>query len=417
MNNFQTLVCYLAIVLILAFSGNAFAKSDSKTSSDNTEYFGKFETELIPDTRQLFRLVLKPLKKSENNKFAKPPEKNSLVTAGKMIDLRKSGGSFEVALIESVKNSPTICVDIDGDLKFVEKECFAMAVSKDNSNDFEYTLKLPIETLLFKKFPIFLKYKRGFTAPKIMPDERVLMQSLLGYANGRVDINGRSVLVQYQLDPREGTIDTTQGLMGIDVDGNGEIKNEPFSFETSYASDDEIVFRLGNIFLSTVRLDAKENQIVMRERKAEEYRRIELEIGKTMPDFSFVDFENKKRTLSEFRGKYLMVDFWGLWCIDCVRELPYQIEAYKRFRSRGFEILGIDTDEETEKVKGVLQKNNINWTQARFDSIKELVETSYRIQEYPSAILLGPDGKVLVLEQNLLKGEELLKTIERILPQ
>lgn len=154
----------------------------------------------------------------------------------------------------------------------------------------------------------------------------------------------------------------------------------------------------------------------MRRREADEYRRIELEIGKAMPDFAFVDFENKKRTLAEFRGKYLLVDFWGLWCVDCRREIPYQFEAYKKFRACGFEILGMDTDEQTESVKAVLQKNGITWTQARFDSIKELVEKGYRIQEYPSAVLLGADGKVLILDRKLLSGNELLKTLDRILP-
>ena len=136
-----------------------------------------------------------------------------------------------------------------------------------------------------------------------------------------------------------------------------------------------------------------------------------------MPDFSFIDFDNKPRTLAEFRGKFVLVDFWGLWCVDCRREIPYQIEAYKRFHARGFEILGMDTDENLEQIKTALQKRGITWTQARFDSIKEQVETGYRIQEYPSAILLGPDGKVLVLDQSRLAENELLKTLDRILPQ
>jgi len=136
-----------------------------------------------------------------------------------------------------------------------------------------------------------------------------------------------------------------------------------------------------------------------------------------MPDFSFIDFDNKKRALADFRGKYLLVDFWGLWCVDCRREIPYQFEAFKRFRARGFEILGMDTYEKMEQVKPVLQKNGITWTQAQFESIKAVVEISYRIQEYPSAILLGPDGKVLVLDQNLLRADELLKTLVRIIPQ
>ena len=155
----------------------------------------------------------------------------------------------------------------------------------------------------------------------------------------------------------------------------------------------------------------------MREREPKEYLRQELSVGAEMPDFSFVDFDNKKRSLSEFKGKYLLVDFWGLWCVDCRNEIPYQMDAYRRFRSRGFEILGMDSDEDPEKVKAVLQKNNILWPQARLDSIKTLIEATYRIQEYPSTILLGPDGKVLVLDQKKLKGEQLSQTLDQLLPR
>jgi thiol-disulfide isomerase/thioredoxin len=83
----------------------------------------------------------------------------------------------------------------------------------------------------------------------------------------------------------------------------------------------------------------------------------------------------------------LLIDFWGVWCVDRRREVPVQVEAYKRFRSRKFEILGLDSDEmeKLEEVKTFLAKNKISWTQARFDSIKKLIET---------------DGKVLVLDQN-----------------
>ena len=136
-----------------------------------------------------------------------------------------------------------------------------------------------------------------------------------------------------------------------------------------------------------------------------------------MPDFTFTDLAGKERKLSDFRGKYLMVDFWGVWCGDCTRETPYHLEAYKRFRKRGFEILGVDSDEKIETVKGYIAKNKMAWTQATNDSTKRLQQADYRLQEYPSTILLGPDGKVLVLNQHLLQGDALLQTLDRILPK
>jgi thiol-disulfide isomerase/thioredoxin len=156
---------------------------------------------------------------------------------------------------------------------------------------------------------------------------------------------------------------------------------------------------------------------VVRKREKAEYLLQELETGKEMPDFQFIDLEGKKRSLSEFRGKYLFVDFWGVWCGDCVRETPFQVEAYKRFRSRGLEILGLDWDDDIVKVKDYMKKANVTWAQARKDSILDLARVTYRIQEYPSSILLGPDGKVLVLNQQQLQGAQLLETLDRVLPK
>ncbi|MBA3352751.1 MAG: TlpA family protein disulfide reductase, partial [Blastocatellia bacterium] len=185
----------------------------------------------------------------------------------------------------------------------------------------------------------------------------------------------------------------------------------------SHATKNEIVFRLGDLYVSTAKTDLAKNEIVVRTRLREEYLRHEIAVGQVMPDFSFVDFEGKKRSLNEFRGKYLLVDFWGVWCVDCTRETPFHLEALKRYRSRGFDILSLDTDEDIEVVKPYLKKNGITWTQARNDSIRQLVEATYRIQEYPSTILLDPNGKVLVLDQNELRGERLLQTLDRLIPR
>lgn len=417
MHKFRRSFWYFLIALILpSASVVAVAQMPLKTVADAAEYFGSFDSELVPDTRQLSRLMLKPAD-SASYKFSRPRAKDVKLFAGKIYDFRKPGGSFESVLLESAKIPPSVCVDLNANAAFAESECFVMTASKINPNDFEYTLKLPIKTRLFKSFPVFLRYRRGFESAELKSGERMLFQSLLGYAAGRVNLKDRSVLVQYQINAADGTVSTTNGLMGIDIDGDGKIKNEPFSPETSAAVNDEIVFRVNDLYLSTSRLDTVNNKIVVRRRAANEYQRIELEVGKPMPDFSFVDFDNQKRSLADFRGKYLLVDFWGLWCVDCRREIPFQFEAYKRFRARGFEILGMDTYEKAEEVKSILQKNGIFWTQANFDSIQDLVENKFRIQEYPSAVLLAPDGRVLVLEQSQLTGDNLHKTLDRVLPR
>ena len=59
-------------------------------------------------------------------------------------------------------------------------------------------------------------------------------------------------------------------------------------------------------------------------------------------DFDFVDFFGTRRRLSDYRGRYVLLDFWGVWCPNCRAEVPYLKDAYARFKSRGLEIIGMD---------------------------------------------------------------------------
>lgn len=161
--------------------------------------------------------------------------------------------------------------------------------------------------------------------------------------------------------------------------------------------------------------DAQSFYISLRAHSASDYKRIEVRLGGELPDFTYTDFNGKKHKLSELRGKYVMLDFWGLWCPACRSELPYQKTAYSRFQARGFEILGMNTDDDPSQIKDWLKQNGINWTQATLSSIRDLA-IRYRIHLFPTSVLIGPDGKVIMVDQDKLRGRDLLKTLDKILP-
>jgi len=381
------------------------------------KYFGKLDLNLAPDLVHIYQQVFKALPHATDIKFEPELEKGSVVSVGELIDLRSSGGKYRIFLVEPPSSDPFLCSDFNSNGTIDATERSKFYHSNNSYEDLDLILGLPVKNILFKKFPIFIRYKRGFRHPKLAPSDRLILQSAMAFALGHVQINGHDVLFQYPFEPQSPTISTTEGLFGVDVDGDGRIRNVQFSPETSYASNKEIVFRLGDSYVSTTKIDLEQNQIVVRSRDKSEYLRNELEVGKEMPNFDFVDFENKKRSLSDFKGKYLLIDFWGVWCSDCRRETPFHIEAMRRFRSRGLDILGLDWDDNVQTAKDYLLENKIDWTQARKDSITALTEDVYRIQEYPSTILLGPDGKVITLDQDELQGDRLLKTLDQILPR
>ena len=141
--------------------------------------------------------------------------------------------------------------------------------------------------------------------------------------------------------------------------------------------------------------------------------------GAEVPDFRFVDFNGNSRALADFRGKYLLLDFWGSWCPPCRAEIPHAKDAYARFRSRGFEILGMDYEQgaTVDEVRSYLTANGVGWTFARPDSVRDLIVDRFRVNSFPTVMLLDPDGRVVQTPRGALRGKALAATLDRILPR
>jgi len=408
----KLLISFFTIALIFVCSDPLHAQATSAPSNEK-KFHGKMRSQLEPDLVHVYQRVFRSGDITDI-RFVPPLDKATIVTAGIVSDLRKTNAQSQMFLVEPPTGEPFVAVDSNLDKTIDIVERFAL---QKGEHGFVSIVRLPLAHNFYKTYPMLVHYVAGFKHPDLKPTDRLLYQSAMALAYGDVDIEGRKILFQYPFEAQSPEIRATEGLFGVDVDGNGSIRDEQFSPESAYASKTPVIFKLGNIFISPEKVDLGKNQITVRTRTSEEYLRHDVQIGRQLPDFSFVDFEGKKRTLYEFKGKYVLLDFWGAWCFDCHAETPFHVEAYKRFRSRGLEILSLNTDEKLETAKNYLLKNNMTWTQATNESIRNLVEVTFQIQEYPSTILIGPDAKVIVFDQKQLRSNELLQTLERILPK
>ena len=129
------------------------------------------------------------------------------------------------------------------------------------------------------------------------------------------------------------------------------------------------------------------------------------------------DLEGKPVSYDAFKGKVLLVDFWATWCGPCVGELPNVIEAYGKYHTKGFEILGISLDQANArpKLKAFIKEHKIPWRQA-YDGKYWQAENAvtYGVRSIPFTLLIGKDGKIAAVGA---RGPELAPAIEAALKQ
>ncbi|HEY8398614.1 MAG TPA: TlpA disulfide reductase family protein [Flavihumibacter sp.] len=128
-------------------------------------------------------------------------------------------------------------------------------------------------------------------------------------------------------------------------------------------------------------------------------------VGTQALDFTQNDPSGKPITLSMFRGKYVLVDFWASWCGPCRVENPNVVRAHDRFKSKNFTVLGVSLDNNRDKWLKAIADDRLDWTHVSdLKHWQNAVAVQYRVQSIPQNLLIDPNG--IIIARNL-RGEEL----------
>ncbi|WP_210352627.1 TlpA disulfide reductase family protein [Sphingobacterium tabacisoli] len=129
------------------------------------------------------------------------------------------------------------------------------------------------------------------------------------------------------------------------------------------------------------------------------------QVGEQIKDFTQPDTLGNSVSFNEFKGHYVLVDFWASWCIPCRAENPNVLKVYNKYKEKGFEVIGISLDDKMQSWKKAIRDDKLPWVNVSdLKGAKNDVAIAYAIEFIPSNLLVDPSGKIIAKD---LRGDAL----------
>lgn len=126
--------------------------------------------------------------------------------------------------------------------------------------------------------------------------------------------------------------------------------------------------------------------------------------GKPAPDFALKSSTGENLRLSEFRGDVVMINFWATWCGPCRQEMPLLDELYQRYERVGFNLLGVNIDDDSSRAMAMISELGVNFP-VLFDAQKQ-VSKMYDVGSMPVTVIVDRTGNVRYVHQGYKPGYE-----------
>ena len=126
--------------------------------------------------------------------------------------------------------------------------------------------------------------------------------------------------------------------------------------------------------------------------------------GQVAPDFALKSSTGENLRLSEYRGDVVMINFWATWCGPCRQEMPLLDELYSRYNRVGFNLLGVNIDDDSRRAMQMVEELGVNFP-VLFDARKE-VSKLYEVEAMPVTVIVDRSGTVRYVHHGYKPGYE-----------
>ena len=230
----------------------------------------------------------------------------------------------------------------------------------------------------------------------------------------------RGLSQEEQAENRSKAIEIERGLQEKMKDVAADfVRNSPDSWYALYRIYSDVVPRedadAGQAMLDLFSQRLKESKLG-KERQARIDALKAVSVGAIAPLFTQNDPDGNPVNLSDFRGQWLLIDFWASWCGPCRAENPHVVEAYNQYKDKGFTILGVSLDQPDARDKWLkaIEDDHLTWAQVSdLQYWNNEAAKLYAVSAIPANFLLSPEG--VIVAKNL-RGkaltDELAKHLE-----
>ncbi|MDP6540324.1 MAG: redoxin domain-containing protein [Planctomycetota bacterium] len=221
-------------------------------------------------------------------------------------------------------------------------------------------------------------------------------------------------------------VDEDREDLGVDV--AADLLEHVAEHGATAALKAEALWRWGGLLIDTEQPDRRAAGLAIWERLFAEHPRTvqsararaeydlekHLGIGSVARDFEATDLQGRAFRLSDYRGKVVVLDFWGFWCPACRRSLPHLARLVERHADEPFALLGVNSDTDLESVRSQVKGQHVTWRNAFDGGPKGPLSRAWRVRSFPTVYVLDHEGRIRARN---IHGEDLDRKVAELLAE